>query len=794
APIQLDTASTMLTSWIGETILTTQRDPAESLDRLTTELARQAHEKTLATMATQTPPDMKATMPSGLARAMDQFAAEKNPLGQALGEALEAVRRVMTVAGTGYCRDNLKALNTPLPLPFGIAAAKDGSMYLGFELSGAVLRVDPAGNMQALFGICAPPDPEINPRMAFERLFVGPDERLYLASRWGKRVYRCNLDGSGRERLAGGGTAAPAIGLNGREASLRPLTAIAPAPQGGFWLGEGSSVEGHKLWRLDGQARLAEMIPAPLIGTTTQTISAVCQTPDGAVWVMSGGALWRREGEGDWKMMSLATEPYDKIYSALLPDVENSVLVTLSDKVKRLQHVIQRIYPDGRRERYAGAGEAGVNDGPVGRLEARFNVPSYMARRPDGSVLLTDYANGLVRQIAPGGEVTTVIGSRAARQELALESALNIPGGVTLDSTGRPVLVEVGAHTVRRLQDGWLSIIAGGEAGRIGWTGRVKANQLDGPLSIARVGEDFFIAEMNSRRISRLYANGELEVVAGNPDDTLAFWREDIPLQARNVSFREVAAVAATPEGLPVFSAVMQRASSDTMLAPGAASSTNAVTFERFNALWRVEKDGRLTHLAGSSASTASLGPLEGRVGAKSVRIGAALGLTVAADGRIFFTDLMRNQVLSLGPDGMLTTEVGNGIFPTLAKITNDTVADERDIPAREASLLLPTGLAFDPAGRLYIAEVGTRGMAQFVEGTGFDMAKLMNGLPLKDLDGRIRRLDADGKLRTLAGLGLSTTFEGGFSPLTMVVRPDGGKLVFVDLYTGKLNELTLGP
>ncbi|MEB3198208.1 MAG: hypothetical protein VKP62_13490, partial [Candidatus Sericytochromatia bacterium] len=788
APIQLDTASTMLTSWIGETILTTQRDPAESLDRLTTELARQAREKTLATMATQTPPDMKATMPSGLARAMDQFAAEKNPLGQALGEALEAVRQVMTLAGKGFCQDEVPATSVPLTLPFGVAAAQDGSLVLGFEISGAVIRVRPDGKLQQLFGPCTPRDPKLNARTAFERLFVGPDERVYLASEFGRMVYRCKIDGSERERLVGGGEALPEPNMPGQQAKLNDLTAIAPARAGGFWLAEKHHQpnEGYRLWRvsLDGVLQAPEQGPRP--NGESLVIRSVGETPDGALWVLANGRLWRKAPAADWGEITFPNQRYNRQRSTLLPEPDNSVLVTTADKTERLHHTLMRIRPDGSHERFAGQGPAGLDEAPVERLQARFNSPSYLARRPDGRLLVTDFDNGLVRQIDLQGQVTTVLGSRAAQRELAREAALNIPGGVTFDSQGRPVLVETGGHSVRRLQAGLLSRIAGGQAGRLGWNGRVPATHLDGPISIAAVGGDFFITEMNARRLSRLYVKNELEleleVVAGHPDDTRARWNDSAPMLAREVSFREVSAVTATPQGLPVFSAVMD----------GTGPDGQPV---RFSALWRVEANGVLTHLAGAIDAKASLAPLTDSVGARSVRLGAAYGLVITPEGRIVFSDLRRNQVLSLNPDSTLTPVVGNGILKSALAINSGSVVQEREVAPLEASLMVPAGLALDRAGRLYVSELGTQGLEQFSESSGFNLKEVIPpGMQLQEFGGRIRRLDADGKLRVLAGLGAPGSDGNPLSPISLAIAADGRQLVFVDLLASQLKELVLEP
>ena len=104
-------------------------------------------------------------------------------------------------------------------------------------------------------------------------------------------------------------------------------------------------------------------------------------------------------------------------------------------------------------------------------------------------------------------------------------------------------------------------------------------------------------------------------------------------------------------------------------------------------------------------------------VPAGSVQLNRPGHIVGDAAGSIYFTDSANNRVRKLTPDGLVTTVVGTG----QAGYAGDGA------PARLAKLNAPTGLVFDAAGNLYIADAGNC---------------------------RIRRVDTSGNISTIAGSG----------------------------------------
>ena len=86
------------------------------------------------------------------------------------------------------------------------------------------------------------------------------------------------------------------------------------------------------------------------------------------------------------------------------------------------------------------------------------------------------------------------------------------------------------------------------------------------------------------------------------------------------------------------------------------------------------------------------------------------LGMGIAVDGRgnLFFADADNLLVMKIGPDGVLRVFAGNGI----GGYSGDGG------PARNASLFLPTGVAVDSEGNVYISEYGNRIRKVSTDGT----------------------------------------------------------------------------
>jgi len=104
----------------------------------------------------------------------------------------------------------------------------------------------------------------------------------------------------------------------------------------------------------------------------------------------------------------------------------------------------------------------------------------------------------------------------------------------------------------------------------------------------------------------------------------------------------------------------------------------------------KADTNGVITTVAGNGVLGFSAdGP------ATSVVIDPYAGIAVDAGGNIYFNDTFNNIVRKITPDGRLTTIVGTG----KAGATGD------DLPALQAQLNNPSGLALDASGNIYISD-----------------------------------------------------------------------------------------
>ncbi|HET9780590.1 MAG TPA: LuxR C-terminal-related transcriptional regulator [Candidatus Dormibacteraeota bacterium] len=198
-----------------------------------------------------------------------------------------------------------------------------------------------------------------------------------------------------------------------------------------------------------------------------------------------------------------------------------------------------------------------------------------------------------------------------------------------------------------------------------------------------------------------------------------------------------------------------------------------------------VEPNGRITTLAGTgdAGGAGDGGP------ANQAQLSTPQALAVDSRGRVYIADTLNNRVRRVDPDGTISTVAGTG----------EAGYDGDGKQAAGAKLDLPTGLAIGFGDSLLIADtgnnvirqVGTDGTIRTLVGTGegayrgdggpaaFAALHAPGGLAFDDegnlyiadtLNQRVRRVDVNGQIETVAGTGVSA-FGG-----------DGGAAIFAEL------------
>jgi DNA-binding CsgD family transcriptional regulator/sugar lactone lactonase YvrE len=227
--------------------------------------------------------------------------------------------------------------------------------------------------------------------------------------------------------------------------------------------------------------------------------------------------------------------------------------------------------------------------------------------------------------------------------------------------------------------------------------------------------------------------------------------------------------ISVSPEGKP--------ARSTDLIAPDgiAVGNTGEVYFADGNRIRVVGSDGHVNTVAGTGAPGffGDQGPaLTARLSIGAGGSAEVIGLAIDRKGDIFFSDTSNDRVREITPDGIIRTIAGGGrAGSSFQGPPPSDVGDGR--PGTKAILSQPRGLALDDSGNLYIADT---------------------------LDNRVRRLDPNGIITTVAGNG-AMGWSGDGLPANMaeLSAPEGlavdaaGNLFVADTANERIRKITDG-
>lgn len=443
---------------------------------------------------------------------------------------------------------------------------------------------------------------------------------------------------------------------------------------------------------------------------------------------------------------------------------------------------------------------AGGGSGDGGSAEASaltLSTPGILgfAVGPGDILYIAERANNRIRQVSADGIITTIAGTTAAGFSgdggPGSLAQLNWPGGLALDGAGNLYIADSFNHRVRKLlPDGTILTVAG--TGVSGYSGD------GGPATLAQLGQpdnvildsagNLYISDTGANVVRKIALNGTISTVAGN--GLQGFGGDGGPATAALLNW---------PEGL-VF------------------DSSGALCIADFHnsRVRKVTADGKIATIAGDGT------PCWGACGdggpASAAEVYGPLGLAVDGAGNLYIDSVFNHNIREVTSDGKISTYLGTpGQYGFAGDGGNRT----------KALLYLPTNLAFDGQGNLFVVDGGnnrirkvTAGTVSTVAGSG-STAYTGDGGPataaqldqpygvavdasgnvfIADMfDNRVREVLSDGTITTIAGTGVpgfngdgpATTSEL-FNPTPLAFN-GAGTLFIGDTFNARIRDLQAG-
>jgi trimeric autotransporter adhesin len=317
----------------------------------------------------------------------------------------------------------------------------------------------------------------------------------------------------------------------------------------------------------------------------------------------------------------------------------------------------------------AGTGDKGFSGDGGPATSAHLNRVSGVAADAAGNIYIADSFNRRVRRISPSGIISTVAGDGTDNHSgdggPATSAQIGYPYGVAVDGAGSLYISDYSNHRVRRVSlSGTITTVAGsGVGGYSGDSGPATSAQLTAPFGVAvdRAG-NLYIADSDAACIRSVSPSGVISTVAGT--------------------------------GVEGFSGDEGPAISALLDSPSYVALDNAgnlyVTDSGNNRVRRISPSGIITTVAGNGTRgySGDGGP------ATSARLSSPQGVAVDEPGNVCFADSGNNRVRCVSPAGVISTVAGNGE----GGFSGDGG------PATSAAVS-PYAVALDNAGNLYIAD-----------------------------------------------------------------------------------------
>jgi uncharacterized protein (TIGR03437 family) len=649
---------------------------------------------------------------------------------------------ISTIAGTTRLLDGGNATSAPLREPIAVAVDSSGNLYIADMADNRIRKVDQKGIISTYAGTGVPGYSGDLGLAAAAKLnspsgiALDAKGNLYVADSGNFVIRRISVDGT-INTVAGNGNP-KAAGDNGPaiSAQINPV-AVAVDAQGNYYIADGYNFRIRKVKANGIITTIAGTGYAGYSGDGGVATSAEIDfVPDlavdnvGDVYLADYYNLAVREIAPTGIITTIAGGvDYGSIdggvpatLAVMLPQgvaLDGSSNLYIADDDSNNTVIWQVNLATGLIYNFAGSGAVGFQGDGRQATAAELNSPGGLAISA-GQLYFADTGNARVREIK-NGIITTVAGTGSGDGGAATLAFLNYPEGLAINSAGDILVADTGNDEARLFRVG-ADINPFGQV--LGAPNGVAVDQT-GSFYVTDEEPNF---PSENPHVLKLEPDGTTSIIAGSGPD--GFGGDNGPAGDASISL---------PQGLAV----------------DASGNIYLADFGN-NRVRMINTQGIITTIAGNGKPFFSgEGGLATAAGINPVDV------AVDAVGDLFVVDQGNNRIREITPNNIISTVVGTGV----AGYTGDGG------PATTATLDVPTGIALDQAGNLYIADAG---------------------------NSVVRRVTSTGLITTIAGTGTLTPSSGDGGPAVgaalnpwRVAVDQAGNVYVTDSFNDRVRMLT---
>ena len=608
---------------------------------------------------------------------------------------------IETVAGSSSIGDGGAAVRAQLRSPAGAAADGAGNLYIADSSNQRVRKVDAAGVITTVAGTGergygGDGGAAVRAQLNFPSgAALDAAGNLYIADRDNQRIRKVDaagiittVAGTGERGYGGDGGAAV-------QAQLSSPQGVAVDGAGNLYIADRDN---HRIRKVD---------TAGMITTAAGTGGGIFGGYGG-----DGGAAIRAQLKSP---RGVAADGAGNLYIA---DTGN--------------YRIRKVDAAGVITTAAGTGERGYGGDGGAATAAQLRSPMGVAADGAGNLYIADENDQRIRKVDAAGVIATAAGTGergyGGDGGTAVRAQLDSPSGAAADGAGNLYIIDSGNHRIRKMDAAGVITTAAGP-GDAGDGGTAVQVQLRYPPGVAADGAgNLYIADSSNHRVRKVDAAGVITTAAGTGERGYG-GDGGAADQARLDSPSGVAADGAGNLYI--------------------ADSGN-------NRVRRVNAAGVIAAVAG----TGERGYGGDGGAADQARLSSPAGVAVDGAGNLYIADSGNYSVRKVDTAGVIATVAGTG--------ESGSAPDGGS--AIQTPLRSPSGVAADGAGNLYIAD---------------------------ENDYRVRKVDAAGVITTVAGTGeRGYAGDGGAATAAQLDSPasvaadEAGNLYIADTYNQRIRRV----